>query len=78
VKNVEVSRDQYDTNTILANANLAIGYPMESVVNGLHGIEPLDIDWQELPADANNAYRWLADVTHDNRCYRWWPMFYQW
>jgi len=52
---------------------------MQSAVDDHVSIDPLDIDWQELPADAKNAYWWfvdayrcLADVTDDNR---WWPMF---
>jgi hypothetical protein len=48
---------------ILADANLAIDYPMPSVVNGNLGIEPLDIDRQELPGYANNACRCLPMVT---------------
>ncbi len=48
---------------ILADANLAIDYPMPSVVNGNLGIEPLDIDRQELPGYANSACRCLPMVT---------------
>jgi hypothetical protein len=32
---------------------------MQSVVDGHLRIKLLDINWQELPADANNAYRCL-------------------
>jgi hypothetical protein len=31
---------------------------MQSAVDAHVSIDPLDIDWQELPADANNAYRY--------------------
>ena len=34
VEKVEISQYWYDTDTILADANLAIGYPMPSVVDG--------------------------------------------
>lgn len=53
----------YDTDTILADADLAIGDPMQSVVDGHLRIKLLDINWQELPADANNAYRCLLMLT---------------
>jgi hypothetical protein len=40
-----------------------IGYPMQSIVNGHLGIELIDINWQELPANANNAYRCLPMIS---------------
>jgi hypothetical protein len=59
VEKVEVSQYRYDTDTILAVANLAIGYPMQLVVDGHLGIKPLGIDchWQKFPADAKNGSR---------------------
>jgi hypothetical protein len=36
---------------------------MQSVVDGHLRIKLLDINWQELPADANNAYRCLLMLT---------------
>ncbi len=48
---------RYNTDTISTDANLAIGDPMQSVVDGHLRIELLDIDWQELPADAIDANR---------------------
>jgi hypothetical protein len=55
VAKVVVSRYRYNTDTILANANLAIGDPMQLEVNGHFGIELFDIDWQKFPADAKNG-----------------------
>jgi hypothetical protein len=40
---------------ILVDANLAISYPMQLVVDGHFGIKPLDIDWQKYPADGKKA-----------------------
>jgi hypothetical protein len=60
---------RYDTDTILADANLAIDDPMQSVVDGHLRIEPLYIDWQELPADANNAYQSWPMISRNKRCY---------
>jgi hypothetical protein len=51
------SQYRNDTNTILANTNLGIGDPMQSVADGKVSIELLDIDWQKFPADAKNASR---------------------
>jgi hypothetical protein len=51
---------------ILADANLAIGDPMQLVVNGHLRIEPLDINWQEFPADASDAYRCRPIVSQYN------------
>ncbi len=31
-----------------------------------------------MPTMLTDAYRWLDDITDDNWCYQWWPMFYQW
>ncbi len=58
VKKVDVSQYWYDTDIILADANLAIGYPMQLVVDGHLGIEPLDIDWQKFPANGKNGSWW--------------------
>jgi hypothetical protein len=44
-----------DTIPILADANLATGYPMQLVVDG-H--QSLDIDWQKFPANGKNGSRW--------------------
>jgi hypothetical protein len=41
----------------LAYANLGIGDPMKLVADGHFGIEPLDINWQKLPADGKNDSR---------------------
>jgi hypothetical protein len=41
----------------VADAYLAIGCLMQSAVDGHVSIDLLDIDWQELPANANNAYQ---------------------
>jgi hypothetical protein len=46
-----------NTDTILADANFAIGYPMQSVVYVHIGIELLDIDWQKYAADGKNDRR---------------------
>jgi hypothetical protein len=51
------SQYRNDTYTILANTNLGIGDPMQSVADGKVSIELLDIDWQKFPADAKNASR---------------------
>jgi len=51
------SQYRNDTDTILANTNLGIGDPMQSVADGKVSIELLDIDWQKFPADAKNASR---------------------
>jgi hypothetical protein len=51
------SQYRNDTNTILANTNLGIGDPMQSVADSKVSIELLDIDWQKFPADAKNASR---------------------
>jgi hypothetical protein len=40
---------------------------MQSTVDGHLRIDPLDINWQELPADANNDYQWLGNITNENR-----------
>jgi len=41
--------------TILADANLAIGNPMQSVVDDHLRIKLLDIDWQKVPANGKNG-----------------------
>jgi hypothetical protein len=46
-----------NTDTILVDANLGISYPMQSVVDGHLGIEPLDINWQKYPADGKKGSR---------------------
>jgi hypothetical protein len=43
-----------DTDTILVDSNIAIGYLMLLVVDSHLGIEPLNIDWQKFPADGKN------------------------
>ncbi len=55
VKTVDDSQYPYDTNTLLANADLAISYPMQSAVDGHVRINPLDIDWQKFPAIGKNG-----------------------
>jgi hypothetical protein len=44
-----------DTDTILVDSNIAIGYLMQLEVDGHLGIKPLDIDWQKFPADGKNG-----------------------
>jgi hypothetical protein len=50
------SRYRYDTDTDLADLNLAIGYPMQLVTDSKVSIEPLDINWHKI------AMYWLAQV----------------
>ncbi len=40
---------------------------MQSAVDGHLRIDPLDIDWQELLADANNAYQCLRMASRYNQ-----------
>ncbi len=48
VEKVVDSRYQYDTNTDLANLNIVICYPMQSVTDSKVSIELLDIDWHKI------------------------------
>jgi flagellar biosynthesis/type III secretory pathway ATPase len=45
----------YKTDTILADANLAISDPMQSVVDGHLRMESLVIKGKKFPADAKNG-----------------------
>jgi hypothetical protein len=48
VEKVADSQYRYNTDTDLANLNLGIGYPMQSVIDSKVSIEPLDIDWHKI------------------------------
>jgi len=54
VAKVVDNRYRYD----IADTNLGIGNPMQSVDDSKVSIESLDINWQELPADGKNSTRW--------------------
>jgi hypothetical protein len=49
VQKVDVSRYRYSTNTILADANLAIGsrWPSQN--------QTVDVNWQKFPADGKSG-----------------------
>jgi hypothetical protein len=55
VEKVVDSQYRYDTNTIVTNANISIGYLMQLVVDVDVGIETLYIDWQKYSADGKNG-----------------------
>jgi hypothetical protein len=46
-----------NTDTILADANIGIGYLMQLVVDGHLGNKPLVIDWQKYPSEGKNGSR---------------------
>ncbi len=51
LKKFGICRCLYNTDTILAEANLPIGYTMASKGNAYISIEPLNIEFQEILAD---------------------------
>jgi hypothetical protein len=68
VEKVVDSWYQYDTNTDLANLNIGICYPMQSVTKSKVSIELLDIDWHKICIRWQKGSQYKLMITRWNRC----------